>query len=138
MAVKHNGVVEAAGGVVVRDAAGAREILAVHRPKYDDWSLPKGKLEPGEDHAAAALREVEEETGWVCRLGAELQEVVYTDRNGRPKRVRYWQMTPERFVGFTPNAEIDQALWLSEAEAATLLSYDADRALLEQVRSVPS
>ena len=131
MAVKHNGVVEAAGGVVVRDAAGAREILAVHRPKYDDWSLPKGKLEPGEDHAAAALREVEEETGWVCRLGAELQEVVYTDRNGRPKRVRYWQMTPVVDTGdFEPNDEVDEVRWLHPEGALALLTYAHDRGLV--------
>ena len=92
------GTVEAAGGVVLRGEPGAGvEVLVVHRPKYDDWSLPKGKLEPGETDEAAAVREVEEETGWRCALGEELPAVRYTDRNGRPKHVRYWHMTPERF-----------------------------------------
>jgi 8-oxo-dGTP diphosphatase len=138
MVVSRDGSVEAAGGVVLRGEDSDVEVLAVHRPKYDDWTLPKGKLEPGEDHATAAVREVEEETGWACALGIELREVRYRDRNGRPKRVRYWQMTPVRYHGFTPNAEIDEVRWISTAEAATLLSYAADRDLLEQVRSAPS
>jgi 8-oxo-dGTP pyrophosphatase MutT (NUDIX family) len=123
--------VEAAGGLVTRSGAGGVEILAVHRPKYDDWSLPKGKLDPGESHATAALREVEEETGWRCALGEELPSSRYRDRHGRAKRVRYWRMTPVSRSEFTPNDEIDEVRWLSPAEAATLLSYRADRGLLE-------
>ena len=136
VAVKR-GTVEAAGGIVLRDAPDrpeGHEVLVVHRPKYDDWSLPKGKLEAGEKHEAAAIREVAEETGWHCALAEELPEVRYTDRNGRPKHVRYWRMTPERFAQFTPNAEIDDVRWISLPEAATLLSYDADRHLLDHVR----
>ena len=135
------GTVEAAGGIVLRAAPAepeGQEVLVVHRPKYDDWSLPKGKLEAGETHAAAAIREVAEETGWRCVLAAELPAVRYTDRNGRPKHVRYWRMTPERFDGFTPNAEIDDVRWISLPEAATLLSYDADRQLLGHVRADPA
>ena len=98
VAVSRDGIVEAAGGVVARAARRTRaEVLLVHRPKYDDWSLPKGKLEPGETHEAAACREVEEETGWRCALGEELPAVRYMDRQGRPKHVRYWRMTPARF-----------------------------------------
>jgi 8-oxo-(d)GTP phosphatase len=126
--------VEAAGGVVTRRSpAGAVEVLVVHRPRYDDWSLPKGKLQPGEQHVDAAIREVEEETGWDVAVGHELRAVRYRDRHGRPKHVRYWNMTPLRSRPFTPNEEVDEVRWLSLDEAATLLSYDLDRRLLEQL-----
>jgi 8-oxo-dGTP diphosphatase len=128
-----NEIVEAAGGVVIRVEADGAEVLVVHRPKYDDWSLPKGKLEPGESHEHAAAREVEEETGWRCELGAELPDVHYRDRRGRPKHVRYWRMTPVEHRGFTPNDEIDQVRWVPSAAALALLSYDADRQLLADV-----
>jgi 8-oxo-dGTP diphosphatase len=123
--------IEAAGGLVVRDGPDGDEILVVHRPKYDDWTVPKGKLDPHETHEAAARREVEEETGWRCTLGEELATVRYTDRHGRPKRVRYWRMTPLEFTSFTPNDEVDEVRWLPTARAATLLTYDADRRLVE-------
>jgi 8-oxo-dGTP diphosphatase len=125
--------VEAAGGVVTRPGPRGTEVLAVHRPKYDDWSLPKGKLEPGETHEAAARREVAEETAWECDLGEELPAVYYQDRRGRPKHVRYWRMTPRAEGTFTPNEEVDEVRWLSLPEAATLLSYDADRRLLSEL-----
>jgi len=125
--------VHAAGGVVQREARdGTTEVLVVHRPKYDDWSLPKGKLDDGESFEHAALREVEEETGWRCVLGSELAAVRYHDRDGRRKTVRYWLMTPNEFVGFTPNEEIDAVRWIDAGEAARLLTYDADRRLLAQ------
>jgi 8-oxo-dGTP diphosphatase len=134
VALSANGAtVEAAGGLVTRPGRAGAEVLVVHRPRYDDWSLPKGKLDPGESHAEAARREVEEESGWQCELGAELPDVRYRDRRGRPKHVRYWRMTPIRFTSFTPNDEVDEALWLSIPEAATLLSYDADRQLLGEL-----
>jgi 8-oxo-dGTP diphosphatase len=126
-------VVEAAGGVVLRESDDGPEVLVVHRPKYDDWSLPKGKLDPGETFETAATREVEEETGWRCTLGEELPAVRYTDRHGRPKIVRYWTMTAVSFTEFTPNDEVDDVRWLPVAEAATLLSYDADRQLVQRV-----
>jgi 8-oxo-dGTP diphosphatase len=127
--------VEAAGGVVIRaqsDGDG-REVLVVHRPKYDDWSLPKGKLEPGESHEHAAAREVEEETGWHCELGTELPAVHYRDRRGRPKHVRYWLMAPVEHHGFIPNHEVDMVRWVPTAAVSALLSYDADRQLLAEV-----
>src|SRR5205823_11775473 len=98
-----DGVVRAAGGLVVRNAGGEPQVLLVHRPKYDDWSLPKGKADPGETDEETAAREVEEETGLRCRLGVELPAVEYHDRYGRPKRVRYWLMEPEDATGKTAN-----------------------------------
>jgi 8-oxo-dGTP diphosphatase len=126
-------VVEAAGGIVWRlSAQGVLEVLLVHRPRYDDWSFPKGKLEPEESHPGAALREVEEETGLRCQLVDELAEVRYTDRKGRPKRVRYWSM--EAVDGaFTPNDEVDEAVWLPRGEARRRLSYPHDRRVLDSL-----
>jgi 8-oxo-dGTP diphosphatase len=115
----------AAGGVVRR----GDEVAVVHRPKYDDWTLPKGKLNGGESFQDAALREVREETGLVCELGEEANSTTYEDRNGKIKLVRYWEMTP---VGgaFAPNDEVDELRWLPDDEARALLTYDRDRVLL--------
>src|SRR5205085_7154411 len=126
-----NDTVCAAGGVVRRAGPGGDEIAVVHRPRYDDWSLPKGKLEPGETAEAAALREVEEETGLRCRLGPELSPTTYRDRHGRPKHVRYWMMEPIHDSGFLPNDEIDEVRWRSPRDAAALLTYEHDRRLVE-------
>jgi 8-oxo-dGTP pyrophosphatase MutT (NUDIX family) len=124
-------VIEAAGGVVWRGGgADAVEVLLVHRPRQDDWSFPKGKLDPGEDHLTAALREVEEEAGVRCQALEELPETRYVDRHGRPKRVRYWSMQVEDDLGFSPNDEVDQRRWVALAEAGTALSYDDDRGVL--------
>jgi 8-oxo-dGTP diphosphatase len=120
--------VEAAGGVVV-DADG--KVAVVHRPKYDDWSLPKGKLDPGEDFEQAALREVEEETGVRAEVVRELPSARYEDSQGRPKLVRYWQMRPLDTSEFVPNDETDELRWLDPDEVAGLLTYDRDRELVE-------
>jgi 8-oxo-dGTP diphosphatase len=125
-----DGVVRAAGGVVVRDG----RLLLVHRPKYDDWTLPKGKCEPGETDEACAVREVEEETGLRCELGTELLSTHYTDSRGRPKRVRWWRMSPVSGE-FTPTDEVDEIRWLTRDEAAALLSYGRDQALLDAVQT---
>ena len=123
-------MIEAAGGVVWKvTPKGSQRVLLVHRPRYDDWSLPKGKLDPGETHRHAALREVEEETGLRCRTGEELPEVRYADRKGRPKRVRYWSMEPVDGE-FEPNDEVDEVRWLPVDEAGAMLSYAHDRAVL--------
>jgi 8-oxo-dGTP diphosphatase len=114
--------VQAAGGVVLHDG----RVAVVHRPRYDDWSLPKGKLDPGESFEDAALREVEEETGLRCRLVRELPEVRYEVR-GRPKLVRYWAMEVVDETPFEPNDEVDEVRWLEPDEALALLSYDRDR-----------
>ena len=124
--------VRAAGGLVCRPGpAGLLEVAIIHRPAYDDWSLPKGKLEPGEAAEAAALREVEEETGLRCRLGEAVGCTSYLDRRGRPKTVCYWAMEVES-GRFTPGSEVDQLRWLTLGEALQLLSYAHDRELLLQ------
>jgi 8-oxo-dGTP diphosphatase len=117
--------IEAAGGVVEQDGL----IAIVHRPRYDDWSLPKGKLDKNESSERAALREVQEETGLSCQLIEELDPVSYTDNRGRPKNVRYWRM--KVLSGeFEVNDEVDELRWLSKADALELLSYEHDRELV--------
>ena len=122
-------VIRAGGGLVWRDGADGRQVLLVHRPKYDDWSFPKGKAEEGEDDLACALREVEEETGLRCRAGAEVGSASYVDHKGRPKVVRYWAMRPVE-GRFEPGAEVDETAWLGLAEAAERLTYEHDRDIL--------
>lgn len=126
-------LVQAAGGVVVRRLEdGVLVVALIHRPNYRDWSLPKGKLIPGESHKEAALREVQEETGLNCKLGRDLGDVRYRDRRGRPKTVRYWVMHP---VGgeFRANDEVDEVRWLTIPDALDLLTYPRDRQFLERL-----
>ncbi len=123
--------VKAAGGVVWRRAGDTVAIAIAHRPRYDDWSLPKGKLDAGESWEDAALREVEEEIGVRARLGEELDPVSYEDRKGRAKVVRYWLMEPENETAFTPNDEVDELRWLAPPEAVALLTYPHDAELVE-------
>ena len=132
--------VRAAGGVVRRRARkGVRrrhELAVVHRPRYDDWSFPKGKRDASdEDDAATALREVEEETGLRCVLGAPIGETRYRDNRGRDKVVRYWLMSvaDDEAGEFVPNREVDELRWCTAAEAGRLLTYDHDRDLLDQL-----
>jgi 8-oxo-dGTP pyrophosphatase MutT (NUDIX family) len=119
-------VVRAAGGVVERDG----RVLLVHRPRYDDWTFPKGKALLDESDEATALREVEEETGLRCELGDELPATSYVDSKGRPKRVRYWRMRPVEGE-FAPHDEVDEIAWLPPAEAAERLTYVRDLTLLD-------
>jgi 8-oxo-dGTP diphosphatase len=121
-------VVRAAGGLVVRDG----KVVLVHRPKYDDWSFPKGKCDEGESDEACALREVEEETGLRCELLDEIGRTNYVDSRGRPKVVRYWRM--RALAGeFVPQAEVDEIRWETLEDAAGLLTWTRDLPLLEQL-----
>jgi len=124
--------VRAAGGVVLRDGSAGPELVLVHRPRYDDWSLPKGKLDDGEEWEAAALREVAEETGLRCELGEELEPARYSDRKGRDKLVRWWLMRP---LGgeFVPTDEVDELRWLAPDAALELLDYEHDRELVRSL-----
>jgi 8-oxo-dGTP diphosphatase len=129
--------VRAAGGLVRRlGANGVAEILVVHRPAYGDWSFPKGKLEPGEQEADAAVREVEEETGLRCRLERELATTRYRDARGRPKTVRYWLMTPVDGTLAAAN-EVDDARFVPLAVADGMLTYERDRELLDLLGELP-
>jgi 8-oxo-dGTP diphosphatase len=111
-------------------------VLLVHRPRYDDWSFPKGKIDDGETPAEAALREVLEETGLDVSLGAHVGAVEYSDRFGRPKIVHYWAMTAEG-GGFTRNREVDEIAWLPFDQALTRLTYERDRAVLRAAADAP-
>ncbi len=122
-------VVQAAGGLVVRRQNGSLEIVVVHRPDHQDWSFPKGKLEPGETFELAALREVREETGMACRLVRFIGHTEYIDRKGRPKAVAYWVMSAEHGF-FSPNPEVDELRWLSLEHAIRALTYPRDRELV--------
>ena len=124
--------VKAAGGVVWRRGPGGIEVAVAHRPHREDWSLPKGKLDPGETWEQAALREVEEEIGFRCRLGRELASTAYTDQKGRSKVVRYWLMEPEEGA-FEANPEVDELRWLIPSAAADLLTYPHDRELVQEL-----
>jgi 8-oxo-dGTP diphosphatase len=122
--------ITAAGGVVIRREGRRNRIAVVHRPKYMDWSLPKGKLEKGESFEEAALREVREETGFKCEAIDELPPVTYLDRKARSKLVRYWLMEPGK-GSFEPHDEVDELRWLTSREARKLLTYDHDRELVQ-------
>ena len=125
-------VVKAAGGIVCREgSSGETEIVVVHRPAYDDWTLPKGKVDSDETPQECALREVREETGFRCELGRPVGCTAYVDRRGRNKVACYWVM--EVISGrFRPGGEVDRMVWLSVAEAVKRLTYERDKALIAQ------
>jgi 8-oxo-dGTP diphosphatase len=148
--------VRAAGGVVWRRVGGnpgrdrgsrwrrlARrrdpgevEVVLIHRPGYDDWSLPKGKPDGDETAEETALREVEEETGMSCRLGPELASTRYVDGKGRDKLVRYWAMTVEQQRDRQPDDEVDEWRWVELHAAEAMLTYAHDRNVLTSLRAV--
>jgi 8-oxo-dGTP pyrophosphatase MutT (NUDIX family) len=126
-----NPEVRAAGGVLLRSGPDGSQVAVIHRPKYEDWSLPKGKLDGDESFEQAALREVEEETGVRAELGPELGSIHYRDRKGRTKLVRYWLMRALEGE-FEPGSEVDELRWLAPAEARELLSYEHDADLVRE------
>jgi 8-oxo-dGTP pyrophosphatase MutT (NUDIX family) len=116
-----------------RDASDAVEVLLVHRPKYDDWSFPKGKADGDESDEECALREVAEETGLRCELEEELASTSYVDSRGRPKVVRYWAMRPLDGT-FAPGGEVDAIRWVGLEDAESILTWERDLDVLRSVR----
>ena len=125
-----------AGAVVLRRSGDAGEVLLIHRPKYDDWSLPKGKLDPGEDARTAAVREVLEETGATIRLGPRLSDQAYSFGDGtRSKQVHSWVGRVKGdydISSYQPNDEVDELRWVRLEDAAAMLSYPRDRDLVKE------
>jgi 8-oxo-dGTP diphosphatase len=122
-------IVRAAGGVVERDGC----VLLVHRPAYDDWTLPKGKLDEDESWEDGALREVKEETGLSCELGDEAGRTRYVDARGRNKEVRYFRMTSDGEPAPCED-EVDEVRWVPLDEAAGVLTYSRDADLVSRLR----
>ncbi|MEY9887363.1 8-oxo-dGTP pyrophosphatase MutT (NUDIX family)/phosphohistidine phosphatase SixA [Catenulispora sp. MAP12-49] len=132
--------VRAAGCVVWRPGPAGPEVALIHRPRYDDWSFPKGKLDPGEGYVQAAVREVREETGYPVVLGRRLPTQVYDVSFGgaaRMKRVKYWAAQAAVDSDFQPNSEVDRLEWLPLAAARDRLTRQTDRDLLLAFRAAP-
>ncbi|MEV4116470.1 NUDIX hydrolase [Nonomuraea sp. NPDC049695] len=129
-------LLRAAGAVVWRGEESRPEVAVIHRPNYDDWTFPKGKLKSGEHEIAAALREVNEETGLTVLLGRALPPVHYLSA-GRLKRVDYWVARVAGDDGFSPGDEVDELRWLPVEEARRLLTYEWDVGLLRALRAAP-
>src|SRR3954454_12325081 len=132
--------VVAAGAVITRKRRAGRDLLLVHRPKYDDWSFPKGKQDPGEHVTATAVREVLEETGVEIRLGRPLLPQLYAVSGGRAKKVHYWVghvVGDDDVSSYQVNDEVDELAWFGLDAAKERLTYLDDLDLLEQYRAVP-
>jgi len=139
MTAEPDDTVLAAGGVVWRTGPrGDLEVCLVHRPRYDDWSLPKGKLHAGEHPLAGAVREVTEETGVVALPQVRLPTVGYVGPTGAPKRVDYWLMRAVDAPDFEANREVDDVRWLPPAEAAGTLSYGHDAEVVAAAAALPA
>ncbi len=122
-------VIQAAGGLIWRNTSGDKELAIIHRPKYNDWTLPKGKLNPGESWKEAALREVQEETGCKVEIDSFAGCICYTPEN-IPKIVLYWNMKLIGDCHFQPNKEVDQLQWLKIKDALALLDYQIEKDLI--------
>jgi 8-oxo-dGTP diphosphatase len=134
MADGNNGVntIRAAGGLIWRDSVRGREVAVIHRARYGDWTLPKGKLKPGEDWRDAAIREVKEETGYNVQLQSFAGVVSY-EVKGVPKVVKFWNMVPIGESKFEPSEEVDRVTWLSLQKALEVLDHDGERELLRKI-----
>lgn len=128
--------IRAAGALVWRPGSDGMQVVLVHRPRYDDWSFPKGKSERGEHPLLTATREVAEEAGLAVVLGRRLTDSHY-EVDGRPKEVRYWAARCTESLGFVPGREVDDLAWLELPQAAARLSYERDRILLDEFAAVP-
>jgi 8-oxo-dGTP pyrophosphatase MutT (NUDIX family) len=126
-----NGIIRAAGGLIWRDSLHGREIAVIYRARYGDWTLPKGKLNSGEDWQEAAVREVKEETGYSVKVEEFAGEVRYQIK-GVPKVVRFWNMAPEGESQFQQSEEVERVVWLPVSEALTRLNYDAEKEILKK------
>ncbi|MGB3410579.1 MAG: NUDIX hydrolase [Microthrixaceae bacterium] len=129
-------MIKAAGGVVLRGShtgAAGLEVVVVHRPAYDDWTLPKGKRKRSEKARDCALREVEEETGLRCSAGAELPKTGYTLPDGTPKVVRWWAMSVLDDLGFVAGAEVDEIRWVPVADVGRILTYSLDVSVVDSL-----
>src|SRR5882757_7396447 len=128
--------IEAAGAILWRPGPDGPELALIHRPRYDDWSFPKGKMDPGEHIQLTAMREVFEETGQRMALGRRLPTISYRlAGSGATKRVRYWAgralTEQEGGGGFEPNHEVNRVAWLTSAEARSRLSWPLDDKVLD-------
>jgi 8-oxo-dGTP diphosphatase len=124
-------LIQAAGAVLWRKSDKSKlEIAIIHRPRYDDWSLPKGKVESGESHISAGYREIQEETGYESTFGPEIGSVVYT-LEGAPKEVRYWSAAATVKTGNPNPQEVDEVLWLEPSKAKEKLTNKDDRAIVD-------
>src|SRR5262249_15688018 len=130
-------LIRAAGAVIWRPGGGAPEVAVVHRPRYNDWSYPKGKQKRGEHLMLTAIREVNEETGFEIGLGRPLTPSTYETAAGT-KAVSYWVASCTRSEGLAPNDEVDAVAWLPVTVAQERLSYKRDVALAEEFRSAPA
>src|SRR5260370_32568077 len=125
-------VIRAAGGIVQRSTPRGEEVMVVYRRRHQDWSLPKGKLKEGESFQEAALREVQEETGFSCNLGSYLGTISYA-HNGVPKVVMFWRMSVVEERPLTDNEEIGEAVWMPVSVAIQRLTYAQERSLIARL-----
>ena len=131
-AIQPKKVIEAAGGILWKETSSGFKLAIIHRKQYDDWSLPKGKREPGESWQETALREVREETGCRATLGEFIGSAAYAINGQTPKVVLFWHMTAKSSCKFIPNSEVDKLKWVSPKNALKFLNYEDERAIVSK------
>lgn len=129
-------VIEAAGGILWKETSYGFKLAIIHRKRYDDWSLPKGKREPGESWQETALREVREETGCPATLGEFIGSTAYTINGQTPKVVLFWHMTAENDCEFIPNSEVDKLKWVTPKNALKFLNYEDERSIVSKAMEI--